>query len=419
MEKNGRISTALVDVLDFSPDSFQCLNSASRRLNWALKDPTLPIHPVLTYIPFLGVREPEYFPRNVNELYALKASPKDGQVDKLLYLARFYGIAVQQHLFANEHTSDKRTLVSREEIIEKLEVILAINHDNFRRGIFFADILSMILPLLGSEDLKSCRLVCKAWIPEINRVLFSTFICHSQAMNVQAWLDAGFWYNVREIHADDSNAETGLFETLKSALSMTRSISVKRASVQCHCCKSPPYTGFWEAENSIFWIVLRAISLNSMADLQKLSLATTIHDTRLALHLPDIQEFLHKKLEGLRELVISGSIGDELPNFLSKCTSLNTLYLRVDSFEDLDKICMPNLRELRLLIRNCDQHFEHFLNRHATLQCLVVSVIRWKPRFESFTQLYGKRYDLCAFSNAHTNPWEFEFPPQRPVRRVS
>lgn len=27
----------------------------------------------------------------MNELYALKASPKDGQVDKLLYLARFYG----------------------------------------------------------------------------------------------------------------------------------------------------------------------------------------------------------------------------------------------------------------------------------------------------------------------------------------
>ncbi|KAL3468827.1 hypothetical protein BJX99DRAFT_100992 [Aspergillus californicus] len=70
-----------------------------------------------------------------------------------------------------------------------------MSHRAFRtvdltEGPFCPDILSLILPQLGSEDLKHCRLVCKAWAPESTQILFSTFVCHGQAADVQAWMDA-------------------------------------------------------------------------------------------------------------------------------------------------------------------------------------------------------------------------------------
>ncbi|KAL4934820.1 hypothetical protein BDV06DRAFT_208212, partial [Aspergillus oleicola] len=201
---------------------------------------------------------------------------------------------------------------------------------------FGADILSLILPLLGSTDLKNCRLVCKAWVPESTRILFSIFICHNKAINVQAWDNAGLWSSVREIHADCSaGREDGLLGSLKTALSKTQIISIKMVQLRCRCCPRRIFTGLWEPEMTTFWTVLDAVSSNPKVHLRMLSLAAGIHDTMVRGLLPEIQSLLSTKLVGLRELVICGLLGDELPHFLSCCVNLKKLCLSVESFADL------------------------------------------------------------------------------------
>lgn len=283
------------------------------------------------------------------------------------------------------------------------------------RGIC-ADILSLILPLLSSTDLKNCRLVCKAWVPECTRILFSRFVCHNQAMNVQAWVNAGLWSSVREIHADCSaGREDSLLENLKSALSGTRVISIKLVHLRCRCCPRRIFTGSWEPEMTAFWTVLDAVSSNPTIHLRMLSLAANIRDTQVRGLLPEIQSLLSEKLVGLRELVICGLLGDELPDFLSCCVNLKKLCLEVESFADLDRIQLLKLQELRARVRRFGYHFEKFLERHATLRCVVVSVVHWRAQYESLSKEYGRHYDYCGFFDLHTDPWKYEIIPEHLV----
>lgn len=66
-----------------------------------------------------------------------------------------------------------------------------------------------------------------------------------------------------------------------------------------------------------------------------LTLAARIHSKMVCGFLPEIQSLLNERLVGLREHVICGPLGDELPDFLSCCVNLNKLCLNVESFEDL------------------------------------------------------------------------------------
>ncbi|KAL4923033.1 uncharacterized protein BDV17DRAFT_278221 [Aspergillus undulatus] len=132
----------------------------------------------------------------------------------------------------------------------------------------------------------------------------------------------------------------------------------------------------WEPEMTTFWTVLDAVSSTPTVHLRILSLAANFRDTMVRCLLPEIQSLLSKKLVGLRELVICGHLGDELPDFLSCCVNLKKLCLNVESFADLDQIQLLKLQELRARVQRFDDHFEAFLKQHATLRCVVVSVVQ-------------------------------------------
>ncbi|KAK1973348.1 hypothetical protein LZ30DRAFT_743856 [Colletotrichum cereale] len=103
--------------------------------NNALKNPTLPIRPVVVYRPGQGILEPELsrFPRNANEFYSLRDPRSDRHRSMLAYLAAFYDVQLRTADYPSEDdSSDDETFLDRPDIVvEKLEDILGLNEDKF------------------------------------------------------------------------------------------------------------------------------------------------------------------------------------------------------------------------------------------------------------------------------------------------
>ncbi|TQN71120.1 hypothetical protein CSHISOI_04423 [Colletotrichum shisoi] len=104
--------------------------------NNALKNPTLPIRPVVVYRPEQGILEPELsrFPRNANEFYSLRDPQTNRHRSVLAYLAAFYDVQIRTAEYPSEDDSsgDDETFLDRPDVIvEKLEDILGLNEDKF------------------------------------------------------------------------------------------------------------------------------------------------------------------------------------------------------------------------------------------------------------------------------------------------
>ncbi|KAK1519303.1 hypothetical protein CABS01_16587, partial [Colletotrichum abscissum] len=78
--------------------------------NNALKNPTLPIRPVVVYRPGRGILEPDSsrFPRNANDFYSLRDPQTKWHRSMLAYLADFYDVQLRgaSHFPKEESNSD-------------------------------------------------------------------------------------------------------------------------------------------------------------------------------------------------------------------------------------------------------------------------------------------------------------------------
>ncbi|KAK1471356.1 hypothetical protein CTAM01_16573, partial [Colletotrichum tamarilloi] len=106
--------------------------------NNALKNPTLPIRPVVVYRPGRGILEPDSsrFPRNANDFYSLRDPQTEWHRTTLAYLADFYDVQLRgaSHFPKEESNSDDSDddeiiLEHPELVVEKLEDILGLNED--------------------------------------------------------------------------------------------------------------------------------------------------------------------------------------------------------------------------------------------------------------------------------------------------
>ncbi|KAL4414809.1 hypothetical protein CABS03_02016 [Colletotrichum abscissum] len=106
--------------------------------NNALKNPTLPIRPVVVYRPGRGILEPDSkrFPRNANDFYSLRDPQTEWHRSTLAYLADFYDVQLRgaSHFPKEESNSDDSDgdeiiLEHPELVVEKLEDILGLNED--------------------------------------------------------------------------------------------------------------------------------------------------------------------------------------------------------------------------------------------------------------------------------------------------
>ncbi|GKT92427.1 WAC domain-containing protein [Colletotrichum tofieldiae] len=114
--------------------------------NNALKNPTLPIRPVIVYRPEQGILEPEpsRFPRNADEFYSLRDPQTNRHRSVLAYLAAFYDVQLRTADYPSEDdSSDDETFLDRPDVIvEKLEDIFGLNEDKTLRNLSNARKLS-------------------------------------------------------------------------------------------------------------------------------------------------------------------------------------------------------------------------------------------------------------------------------------
>ncbi|OHE90220.1 hypothetical protein CORC01_14486, partial [Colletotrichum orchidophilum] len=102
--------------------------------NNALRNPTLPIRPVVVYNPKQGIVEPKptHFPGNANEFYSLRDPPSDRHRSMLAYLAVFYDVQLRTAEDSEGESSEDEVLLDRPDlVVEKLEGILGLNEDKF------------------------------------------------------------------------------------------------------------------------------------------------------------------------------------------------------------------------------------------------------------------------------------------------
>ncbi|TQN73490.1 hypothetical protein CSHISOI_01992 [Colletotrichum shisoi] len=103
--------------------------------NNALRNPTLPIRPLVIYHPERGILEPNElrFPRNADEFYALRDPQTDRHRSMLAYLAMFYDVRLRTADYtSDDESSDDEVFIDRPDlVIEKLEDILGLNEDKF------------------------------------------------------------------------------------------------------------------------------------------------------------------------------------------------------------------------------------------------------------------------------------------------
>ncbi|KZL67536.1 WAC domain-containing protein [Colletotrichum tofieldiae] len=128
---------AKTDRLESKTDRLEAemrqLHAHSR--NSALRNPTLPIRPVVVYHTERGILEPEpsHFPRNANEFYCLRDPPSDRHRSMLAYLAVFYDVQLRtaEHP-SDEGNSDDEVFLDRPDlIVERLEGILGLHEHKF------------------------------------------------------------------------------------------------------------------------------------------------------------------------------------------------------------------------------------------------------------------------------------------------
>jgi hypothetical protein len=105
--------------------------------NNALKNPTLPIRPLVVYRPGQGIMEPDssYFPRHADEFYSLRNPQTDRHRSMLAYLALFYDVQLRADAHSSgEDGSEDETVLDRPDlVVERLEDILGLNEDQFIR----------------------------------------------------------------------------------------------------------------------------------------------------------------------------------------------------------------------------------------------------------------------------------------------
>ncbi|KAI3317676.1 hypothetical protein HD806DRAFT_362602 [Xylariaceae sp. AK1471] len=94
--------------------------------NSRLRNPNLPIRPVVALRPFQGIVEPDpsYFPRHANEFYSLRNPATDHQRQMLAYLADFYDIL-------RPSKKDGVLIEDPYDTVDLLEGILGLEEDRF------------------------------------------------------------------------------------------------------------------------------------------------------------------------------------------------------------------------------------------------------------------------------------------------
>ncbi|KAF4945403.1 hypothetical protein FSARC_14429 [Fusarium sarcochroum] len=128
----GRLTTVESVLIETRADVQRILAQSQ---NGKIRNPLLPIHPVITFDPTKGILKPltTLFPRNANEFYALRDPKTDQQRRMLEYLISFYDLThtllLQTDLDTSATDQDEPTS-STDLVIECLEAILGLNENN-------------------------------------------------------------------------------------------------------------------------------------------------------------------------------------------------------------------------------------------------------------------------------------------------
>ncbi|OAA60901.1 hypothetical protein LEL_10780 [Akanthomyces lecanii RCEF 1005] len=102
--------------------------------NNALRNPTLPIRPIIAFHPDRGILEPDpaRFPRHANAFYTLRTPSTPHQHSMLAYLVSFYDIPVPDPS-TSDSDDDPESIIIQEpdSVVDQLESILGLNEENF------------------------------------------------------------------------------------------------------------------------------------------------------------------------------------------------------------------------------------------------------------------------------------------------
>ncbi|OAA71744.1 hypothetical protein LEL_08979 [Akanthomyces lecanii RCEF 1005] len=103
--------------------------------NNALRNPTLPIRPIIAFHPDRGILEPDpaRFPRHANAFYTLRTPSTPHQHSMLAYLVSFYDIPVPDPSTSPDSDGDPESIIIQDpdSVVDQLESILGLNEENF------------------------------------------------------------------------------------------------------------------------------------------------------------------------------------------------------------------------------------------------------------------------------------------------
>lgn len=100
--------------------------------NNALRNPILPIRPIVAFHPARGVLQPDptRFPRHADAFYALRFPTTPNHHRMLAYLVSFYDIHVPRPT-SSADSDDEPLIDDPDTVVDQLESILGLNEDNF------------------------------------------------------------------------------------------------------------------------------------------------------------------------------------------------------------------------------------------------------------------------------------------------
>jgi hypothetical protein len=137
---NQRIDGVVEELMEVRAES---MRASARFSNYTLKNPTLRIAPLVTFVPGKGVVHPDLalFPRHAKEFYALRHPTTERSRRILDYLVAFYDIQLgdggqgsgSESGDYDDDDAAEATANDSERAVELLEAILGINEDNFVR----------------------------------------------------------------------------------------------------------------------------------------------------------------------------------------------------------------------------------------------------------------------------------------------
>jgi hypothetical protein len=294
------------------------------------------------------------------------------------------------------------------------------------------EILRHIMSDLDGETQRVSRQVCRDW--SAASPLFRNVVCHQDASIVDSLREKGLWPGTRLIAGGWSRGfSERLVKSLTCALMGKAEIEIRCLDhTTCGCCPPPIFTGIFSLEETNLWAIFTAVSQVSRTPAQigqtpiqitRLELSKTVHRHFSPFILTSMRGIISANLSSLKELAyayphaIAPYVDEadenpwELESFLYECPQLTTLYLNIHSFADLPRIEMPKLKVLRVRIVDFNSHLLDFLERHETVEQLVISIVHWRLKYRNNSGINASKYRKCEITDSSTDPWTGRYIP--------